>query len=133
MRTIIENAFIIDDDDIYIFGIKKLVQIKKLCKEIHTFSNGFDALQRLKELEAQKKPFPEIILLDIKMPVMNGWEFMEKFSEIDESLRKDTKTYMVSSSIDPEDIEKANKLREIEEYIIKPIDLNTLIRIFTTS
>ena len=133
MRTIIENAFIIDDDDIYIFGIKKLVQIKKLCNEIHTFGNGFDALQRLKELEAQKKPFPEIILLDINMPVMNGWEFMEKFSEIDESLRKDTKTYMVSSSIDPEDIEKANKLKEIEEYIIKPIDLNTLIRIFTTS
>ncbi len=51
MRTIIENAFIIDDDDIYIFGIKKLVQIKKLCQEIDTFSNGSDALQRLKELE----------------------------------------------------------------------------------
>jgi len=132
MRTIIENAFIIDDDDIYIFGIKKLVQIKKLCKEIHTFSHGFDALQHLKELESQKIPFPEIILLDINMPVMNGWEFMEKFSEIDKSLRKDTKIYMVSSSIDPEDIEKANKLKEIEEYIIKPIDLNTLIRIFTT-
>lgn len=131
MRTIIENAFIIDDDDIYIFGIKKLVQIKKLCQEIDTFSNGSDALQRLKELEVQKAPFPEIILLDINMPIMNGWEFMEKFGEIDESFRKDTKIYMVSSSIDPEDIEKANKLKEIEEYIIKPIDLSTLIRIFS--
>ncbi|ADY53073.1 response regulator receiver protein [Pseudopedobacter saltans DSM 12145] len=131
MRTKIESAFIIDDDDIYIFGIKKLIQIKKLCEDLHSFSNGYEALQKLEELRNANQAFPEIILLDINMPIMTGWEFIEHFRNFENDLKTHTKIYMVSSSIDPEDIDRADKLKEIEKYIIKPIDLDTLIEIFT--
>lgn len=131
MRTRINSAFIIDDDDIYIFGIKKLIQIKKLCESLYTFSSAQEALKQLENFRLTNKPFPEIILLDINMPTMNGWEFINQFSKMEYELRKNTNLYMVSSSIDPEDIDKADKLKEIQQYIIKPIDLNTLIRIFS--
>ena len=71
------------------------------------------------------------IFLDINMPVMDGWQFLEHFVQIGGSLKKEVTLYIVSSSINPKDIEKANKLESISGYIIKPVkpkDLEVLFR-----
>ncbi|MFD1629504.1 response regulator [Pseudopedobacter beijingensis] len=131
MNTPIRNAFIIDDDDIYIFGIKKLLQIKSLCEQLTIFNSATEAISKLEASIKQGEDFPEIILLDINMPLMSGWEFMEKFKEFAPEHRKNTKLYMVSSSIDPDDLEKAGNIPEVTKYLIKPINLDILIEIFT--
>ena len=124
------KILIIDDDEINNFIATKLISRIEPVADVFTCLNGAEGIDFLANHINEPDELPDVILLDINMPIMNGWEFVEKFSTIDESQRKDIEVYMVSSSIDPEDIEKANKLKEIKEYIIKPIDLNKLIKIF---
>ena len=67
--------------------------------------------------------YPDVIFLDIDMPVMDGFQFMEEFIKIKPRIGKSITIYMVSSSIDPVDIERANNISAISDYIIKPIGL----------
>lgn len=129
MNSLVKTTCIIDDDDIYIFGIKKLLQIRNLCEEIIVFNNGKEAIDYF---NSNPDNLPNIILLDINMPVMNGWEFLREYSKIEEKLKENTVVYMVSSSINPQDIDKAAKEPEVYKYLIKPINLDTLTQIFQT-
>lgn len=127
MSSLVKTACIIDDDDIYIFGIKKLLQIRNLCENIIIFNNGKDAIDYFL---SHKEELPGIILLDINMPVMNGWEFLTEYAKLDISLKQNTFLYMVSSSINPQDIERAKEEPEVYQYLIKPINLDVLTQIF---
>jgi CheY-like chemotaxis protein len=69
---------------------------------------------------------PDIIFLDIDMPIMDGFQFMEEYVKIKPKLGKKITIYMVSSSVDPVDIERARKISEITDYIVKPITQNQL-------
>src|SRR5690606_3191853 len=113
MGSIVNTAYIIDDDDIYIFGIKKLIQIKQLCKNLLVFNNGQEAIDHIKSINSPHEEFPDIILLDINMPVMDGWEFLDEYAKINPQLKKSTTIYMVSSSINPQDIERAEQAAEV--------------------
>ncbi|XLS28935.1 response regulator [Flavobacteriaceae bacterium M23B6Z8] len=129
----IDLACIIDDDKIYINLIRKVIESRNLSKDLLIFNNGQEALEYFKEAFSSSDPekIPNIIFLDINMPVMDGWQFLEHFVQIGGSLKKEVTLYIVSSSINPKDIEKANKLESISGYIIKPVkpkDLEVLFR-----
>jgi CheY-like chemotaxis protein len=126
----IDVACIIDDDETYIFNMKKLITFKKLCNNILVFGNGKDALNYMKHILSAPALLPDIILLDINMPVMNGWQFMDEFIRLNVNRRKKIHIYMISTSIDPEDVEKAKSMSEISEYIVKPITEKQLIELF---
>ncbi|MBA3986853.1 MAG: response regulator, partial [Flavobacteriales bacterium] len=74
---------------------------------------------------------PDIIFLDINMPEMDGWEFMDEFIQIQKSLSKKITIYIVSSSIAFQDTEKANRYKEISGYIIKPFQADCLKKILS--
>jgi len=112
---------IIDDDPIIVFGTKKLMELANFCGNFMVFENGKLALEGLKPLIQNQDLLPEIILLDINMPVMDGWEFLEEITKI-EPLKTIT-IYMVSSSIDPADIKRAESYSIVDKYIVKPINL----------
>ncbi len=76
----VKNVCIIDDDEVYIFGISKLIKSKELCENLMVFNNGLDALNYLKPIINTPYLLPDIILLDINMPTINGWEFAEEFT-----------------------------------------------------
>jgi len=84
----IDVACIIDDDETYIFNMKKLITFKKLCNNILVFGNGKDALNYMKHILSAPALLPDIILLDINMPVMNGWQFMDEFIRLNVNRRK---------------------------------------------
>ncbi|MBD1366788.1 response regulator [Mucilaginibacter sp. ZT4R22] len=114
------TACIIDDDDIFIYGFKKFIEIRGVFAEILHFSNGQEAIDYL------KNPFyadnlPDIIFVDINMPVMDGWEFTRKFEEIKSRMGKKICVYAISSSVDINDINRAKNNPVIEDYILKPI------------
>jgi CheY-like chemotaxis protein len=124
-----KTVCVIDDDKIYIYGLKKLISIKQLSPNLMEFYNGKEAIDFLTDPE-NLDTLPDIIFLDINMPVMDGWGFMESFVKIKPQLGKKITIYMVSSSINDEDIQRAKTISDITDYVIKPISPDTLVELF---
>lgn len=128
----VELACIIDDDKIYVNLVKKIIEIKKLSKNLLIFKNGREALDHFKLIleNATEDVLPDIIFLDINMPVMDGWEFLNEFIKIKNNFEKKITLYVVSSSIDPRDLERAKSFNLVTDYLIKPIELKRFEKIF---
>jgi CheY-like chemotaxis protein len=127
--TPVKKVCVIDDDKIYIYGLKKLISIKQLSPDLIEFYNGKEAIDFLTAPENLTE-LPDIIFLDINMPVMDGWAFMENYVKIKPQLGKKITIYMVSSSINDADIERAKTIADITDYVIKPISPAELIELF---
>ena len=122
--------WIIDDDVIYQTIIKKLIKKSGVFSTNSSFLNGKEAITTLNNtLQNNDDSIPDIILLDINMPVMDGWEFMEEIKTIKSQINKRIIIYIVSSSISLEDKNKSKTFTDIIGYIPKPISLDDLISI----
>ncbi|MUP45237.1 response regulator [Gramella sp. BOM4] len=129
----VELACIIDDDKIYVNLVKKIIEIKKLSENLLIYKNGKEALDYFKEImqnATDEDKLPDIIFLDLNMPVMDGWEFLNEFIKIKNNLNKKITLYVVSSSIDPRDLERAKSFNLVTDYLIKPIELKKFEKIF---
>lgn len=117
---------VIDDDDIYQFTIKRTIQSTNLAKEILSFNDAEEALEYFGTLTEVTDSLPDILFVDINMPLMNGWEFLEAFQTIKYKFQKDIKIFMSSSSIDSRDMEKAQEYECVSDYLIKPMTIDKL-------
>ncbi len=124
-----EKICIIDDDEIYIFLIKKSLSAMGINNEVISYLNGSDALEELLQFKNNNQELPGIILLDINMPIMDGWEFLTEFRKLNSTNTKKIPIYIVSSSIANEDFEKSKTFPEILDYLSKPVELETLEKI----
>ncbi|RCW92790.1 response regulator [Winogradskyella arenosi] len=120
------NICVIDDDDIYQFTITKILSSIKMNKKILLFSDGEEALDFMIDNLYSDSELPDVIFLDINMPIMDGFQFMEEYVKLKPKLNKEITIYMVSSSVDPVDIAKAKSISDISDYIIKPIKVKQL-------
>ncbi len=123
---------IIDDDSMYVNLVKKIIEAKNLCQNLMVFQNGKDALNYFEAIltNLDKAAIPEIIFLDLNMPVMDGWEFLENFTKIKNNFGKIITLYIVSSSINPVDVERAKNINSVKDYLIKPVTIEDLESIF---
>lgn len=119
---------LIDDDQIYTFGFKKLINLKGFNSKVINFRDGEQAIMWIKT-RLNSALLPDIIFLDINMPNMDGWEFMKEFAEIKSQLGKKITIYMLSSSIDLNDIYRAKNILDVEDYIFKPVNGHQLTEI----
>ena len=119
-------ACIIDDDTIYQFTMKAILTKMACFKEIYIFNDGEEAIDYLSSHAQEPEKIPDMVLLDIDMPVLDGFQFMEQYEILLPKLKKTATIYMSSSSLDPKDIVKANKIENIKEYLIKPIEESKL-------
>ncbi|WP_306568091.1 response regulator [Flavobacterium lindanitolerans] len=125
------DVFVVDDDKVYHFILKNLLKRNNIEVNSRFFENGHDAIEGLKENSKNGTTLPDLILLDINMPVMDGWQFLEEFRKIKGTLNKETVIYMVSSSNSPLDLNKAKDFpNEIQDYFLKPVCLEDICRIF---
>lgn len=123
----IKTLCLVDDDDIFQLITQRVIAQTNLVETIKIFSNGLDAMVFLKSVAQNAARLPEIILLDLNMPVMDGWEFLEEFTLLKPRLEKTITIYVVSSSIAPSDIQRAEAISEVTDYIIKPITTEKLL------
>ncbi|KYG71949.1 response regulator [Roseivirga echinicomitans] len=120
----IDIACIIDDDPIFVFGAKRMMELADFCNGFMVFQDGRKALDGLSAIVASGNNLPELILLDLNMPVMDGWQFLDEFTKI--KTDKKITLYIVSSSIDSEDFNKAETYKVVSNYIVKPITMDAL-------
>lgn len=117
---------LIDDDNIHQFIIKKIVMRFRPNQELLVFSNGEEGINFIKDKIGRIDKLPDLILLDINMPIMDGWGFLEELITLTPEIKKEIIIYILSSSENPRDKEKAKEYELISGYIIKPINENQL-------
>lgn len=116
-----EIICLIDDDKVYQYTATKSLKATNVVRQVLVFNDGEEGYNYLVDNLNSRDNLPDIIFLDINMPYMDGWEFMAEFIKLQPKLSKTITIYMVSSSVQKEDIERAEELELISDYIIKPI------------
>ncbi|HEA23554.1 MAG TPA: response regulator [Pricia antarctica] len=129
----IEKLCIIDDDPIFIYGTKRLMAEVGFYESVVIYQNGQDAIDGLTAITANGEKFPSVIFLDLDMPIMNGWEFLEEFEKISNSNVEKVVIYIVSSSVDPRDLERIKNYKIVNNYILKPFSKEDLDSILESS
>ncbi len=115
------KACIVDDDPIVIFGMKLMLKQMGMVQDTEVWNDGQQALDGLKALVEKGDTLPEVLFLDLTMPVMDGWGFLDALSAADLPGKEQMKIYVLSSSINPVDKERALNKKEVEDFISKPI------------
>ncbi len=123
MKTI-NTICIIDDDPIFRFGTKKMLETVQLPLDFLIYKNGKEAFDNLLPKLKQDINLPDVILLDLNMPIMDGWQFLDELVKIPNAER--IPIYIVSSSVDSRDIDKAKSYKIVNDYIIKPFSVSKI-------
>jgi len=123
----LKNIAVADDDPIYTTALKSLLTSWEIKNPFLFFTNGKEALDFIRVKEASE--LPDVLLLDLNMPVMNGWAFIENFKLIAPQLEKNISIYLVTSSIWEEDLKRAEKNKLVKEFITKPITREKFLEI----
>ncbi|MDG2432159.1 response regulator [Flavobacterium sp.] len=123
----INIACIIEDDPIFVFGTKRIMQLSNFSESIVVYENGKEAYEKLRATILANEPQPDVIFLDLNMPIWDGWQFLDEFTKIPNNTS--TTIYIITSSVDPADVEKAKKYNVVKRYIVKPITNTELQKI----
>ena len=132
MNTRLVRILLVDDDEINNFISIKLIKKVLLNTEISACLNGKFAIDELIEIN-RKAPdqLPDYILLDINMPIMNGWEFLDEYEKLNIDIAGKTKIYIISSSVFSNDISKAKTYRSVKDFVSKPLNIEKINELFT--
>lgn len=121
-----EFTYIIDDDPIFVMVFKKILSNIDYFNKVDTVKNGFEALEGLKILDATNQKFPDIIFLDLNMPVLDGWQFLEALENL--PFKEKLNIHVISSTIDKEEIERSKTFNVVKSFIHKPTSAKQLIQ-----
>lgn len=124
----LDKILCIDDDPITVMLCRKVIAKAEFAKVTDSAQNGEDALHYFDRLISEgTKDYPQLILLDLNMPVMGGWEFLDNFSKaIYTQYFNNTKVIVLSSTIDPQDVEKSKNYPMVIDFMSKPITTEML-------
>lgn len=117
---------LIDDSEIDNMVNKHILSKNNIAEHILVFSSAHDALEYF---NANNELLPNIILLDINMPIMNGFGFLVEFEKMDSKIVDSISVVMLTSSVDPNDIRRSKEFRTVKSFISKPLSLEHLEKI----
>ncbi len=125
-----ENKFncilFIDDDKFNNILNKKLADKHKRFNKVISLTSGKDALSYLFKASQNQEVKPDLIFLDINMPAMNGWEFIEEYEKFDIAFTKDIKIFLLTTSSNPDDLRRSKTIGAVSDYFNKPLSIDKL-------
>lgn len=123
----IDRAYIIDDDEISIFLTSTLLEAEKFARHIECYQYATAALEKL--VKVSDNLLPQVIFLDLNMPELNGWDFLDTLMTQEERYLGKCRIFILTSSIDTQEKELARQYKLVSGFLKKPIDETELSRI----
>lgn len=120
----IDLACIVEDDPVHLFITKKYIELSGFVEKILVCQNGKEAYSTLKTMILNSENLPQIIFLDLNMPVWDGWQFLDEFTQI--PIEQKITIFILTSSNSEEDLKRAEKYSLTSNYLVKPIDQSQL-------
>jgi CheY-like chemotaxis protein len=118
------NVMLIDDNEIDNLINQKMIEAAVVAENIYTHTSAKSAIEFLRNvegLEVADKVLPDVIFLDIDMPLMDGFQFLDEFEKLGNGAKKKCKIVMLTSSINPQDSARSKKYASVRQYLNKPL------------
>ncbi len=137
MRTTCKAVMLVDDNEIDNLINLKMIEAAAFSTKILTHTGAKSALEYLKSIEIMagddlEKFLPEVLFLDIDMPLMDGFQFLEEYAALSQRAKEYIKIIMLTSSINPQDLSKSRKNNYVIQFYNKPLSIETLQKIAQT-
>ncbi|MFN3839789.1 MAG: response regulator [Cyclobacteriaceae bacterium] len=126
------TVMLIDDNEIDNLINQKMIEAASITENIYTHTGAKSAIEFLKNMEhldVADKVLPDIIFLDIDMPLMDGFQFLEEFEKLSTTAKKKCKIVMLTSSINPQDFNRSKKYENVKVYLNKPLTHDNIIKL----
>jgi len=122
-------VWLIDDDELYHLITRKNLKKTGFSVVPSSFYNGKEAFDALQEIVKSNGKTPCVIILDLNMPLYDGWDFLDWYANVDAAIRQDISLYICSSSIDPKDSTRAIENENVRAFVEKPMTTEMLSEI----
>jgi len=129
-ETKYRTVMLIDDNEIDNLINQKMIEAAAITKHIYTHTGAKSAiefLRNIEKLEVADTVLPDLIFLDIDMPLMDGFQFLDEFEKFGNLVKKKCKIVMLTSSINPQDFNKAKKYLNVKLYLNKPLSHESIL------
>lgn len=126
-----KKVCVVDDDALYIYGIKRLLTKNTPENEVSTFESAERALLTIQKMFQKDGSLPDVILLDLNMPKMNGWEFLKQFEELRKETDKEIKVFVISSQVreKQQEVYRVEWNQNVSDFIQKPVDAQGIMKL----
>jgi CheY-like chemotaxis protein len=128
MSKNVKTVLLVDDDNMTNFLHQRVLSKSSICADVKVAKNGQEGIQKLIELNQvlASKDDTVVVFLDLNMPILDGWGFLQEYAKNKNNLKFNTKIFVLSSSINPDDKEKAEENANVDQYIYKPLTTSSL-------
>ncbi|MEQ9593307.1 MAG: response regulator [Cyclobacteriaceae bacterium] len=126
------TVMLIDDNEIDNLINQKMIESASITENIYTHTGAKSAIEFLKnmeKLEVATQVLPDLIFLDIDMPLMDGFQFLEEFQKLSNTVKNKCKIIMLTSSVNPQDFDRSKKYPVVKLYLNKPLSHDSIIGI----
>jgi CheY-like chemotaxis protein len=123
------TVMLIDDNEIDNLINQKMIEAASITENIYTHTGAKSAIEFLKnmeQLDVAEKVLPDVIFLDIDMPLMDGFQFLDEFEKLNNSTKNKCKIVMLTSSINPQDFSRSRKYDNVKLYLNKPLSQESI-------
>lgn len=121
MKKKLNCILLVDDDEATNYIHTMIIQQADCAETIKAVQSGYEALEYLVEKVGGEYPQPDFIFLDVNMPGMNGWEFLEEYEKLPDEKKGNIVVVMLTTSLNPDDADKAKKIGTINGFKSKPL------------
>jgi len=124
-----KTIMLIDDNEIDNLINQKMIEAADIAEHIYTHTGAKSAiefLRNMEQLEVADSVLPEVIFLDIDMPLMDGFQFLDEFEKLSVATKEKCEIVMLTSSINPQDVDKSKQYAHVKKYLNKPLSQTTL-------